>query len=115
MRIDKQTSPQAVVEELSGRLARYRMGSGISQARLADQAGVSKRTIERIENGCDTQLTTMIRLLQALGLSERLNQIIPESTVSPMDMLKGRIEPPKRARRKKSPQTDRPWKWGDEK
>jgi DNA-binding XRE family transcriptional regulator len=114
MSIDKQTSPQAVVEELTGRLARYRMESGITQARLAEQAGVSKRTIERIEGGCDTQLATLIRLLQALGLSDRLNQLIPESTVSPMDMLHGKTTPPKRAKRKKVAQVDKPWKWGDE-
>ena len=114
MNIDKQATPQAVVEELTGRLARYRMESGMTQARLAERAGVSKRTIERIEDGCDTQLTTLVRLLRVLGLSDRLDQLIPESTVSPMDMLQGKTEPPRRAKRKKAAQTDKPWKWGDE-
>ena len=114
MDIDKQTAPQSAVEELTGRLARFRMESGITQARLAEQTGVSKRTIERIENGCDTQLTTLVRLLQAMGLADRLNQLIPESFASPMDMLQGKTEPPKRARHKKAAKTDKPWKWGDE-
>ncbi|MCK5861661.1 MAG: helix-turn-helix domain-containing protein [Candidatus Hydrogenedentes bacterium] len=114
MSIDKQTSPQAVVEELTGRLAGYRMKSGITQEELAGQAGVSKRTIERIESGCDTQLTTLIRLLQVLGLADRLNQLIPELVVSPMDMLQSGNKPPKRARRKKEAQINNPWKWGDE-
>ena len=114
MKIEKQTTPQAAVEELTSRLARYRMKSGIIQSRLAEQAGVSKRTIERIENGCDTQLTTLVRLLQVLGLSDRLDQLIPELTISPMDMLQGKTKAPRRAKRKKVPRADKPWKWGDE-
>ena len=114
MKIDKQTTPQAALEELASRLARYRMESGITQARLADKAGVSKRTIERIESGCDTQLTTLIRLLQVLGFSDRLDQLIPESKVSPIDMLQGKTETPRRAKRKKAPQANKAWKWGDE-
>lgn len=114
MNIDKQMAPQSVVEELTGRLARFRIESRITQAQLAEQAGVSKRTIERIENGCDTQLTTLIRLLQALGLADRLNQLVPEPSASPMDMLRGETAPPKRARRKKAAKTDKRWKWGDE-
>ncbi len=114
MNIDKQTTPQAAVEELTGRLARFRIESGITQAELAGQAGVSKRTIERIEDGCDTQLTTLIRLLRVLGLSDRLDQLIPEQTISPMERLQGRTTPPKRAKRKKTALVDKPWKWGDE-
>ena len=114
MDIDKLTAPQAVVEELTGRLAQFRLKSGITQAQLAEMAGVSKRTIERIENGLDTQFTTLVRLLQALDLADRLNQLVPETTVSPMDLLQGKTAPPKRVRSKKAAKTDKPWKWGDE-
>ncbi len=114
MSITNQTTPQAALKELTTRLARYRMESGLTQAQLALQAGVSKRTIERIENGCDLQITTLVRLLGVLGLADRLDQLIPEHTVSPMDMLKGKTEPPKRARHKKTTKPGKPWKWGDE-
>lgn len=114
MSITKQTTPQAALKELTARLERFRMESGLTQAQLAAQAGVSKRTIERIENGCDLQITTLVRLLRVLGLADRLDQLIPEQTVSPIDMLKGKTEPPKRARRTKTTQPKKPWKWGDE-
>ncbi len=114
MKIDKLTTPQAAEKELATRLARFRVESGITQAQLAEKAGVSKRTIERIEDGYDTQVTTLIRLLRVLGLSDRLDQLIPESTVSPMDKLQGKTKPPKRATHKKSTRTDKSWKWGDE-
>ena len=114
MSITKQTTPQAALKELSARLARFRMESGLTQAQLAAQAGVSKRTVERIENGCDLQITTLVRLLRVLGLADRLDQLIPEQTVSPMDMLRGKTNRPKRVRLKKAPQPEKPWKWGDE-
>lgn len=114
MNIDKQTAPQSVIEELTGRLARFRIESRITQAQLAEQAGISKRTIERIEKGYDTQFTTLIRLLQALGLADRLNQLVPESSASPMDFLQGETVPPKRVRTKKAAKTNKKWKWGDE-
>jgi DNA-binding XRE family transcriptional regulator len=114
MNIDKQTTPQAALEELARRITQRRIERGLTQAQAAEQAGVGKRTIERIEGGCDTQLTTLIRLLRILDLSDRLDQLIPESTISPMEILKGRSRPPKRAKRKQAAKTREPWKWGDE-
>ena len=114
MTIDDKTTPEAAVEELAHRMARLRVERGITQAELAGMAGVGKSTIERIERGHDTQLSTLIRLLRVLGLSDRIDQLIPESTISPMDQLRGITEPPQRARRKKATEPDRPWTWGDE-
>lgn len=114
MRITKQTAPHTALKELTARLARFRIENGFTQAQLANQAGVSKRTIERIESGCDLQITTLIRLLRVLGLLDRLDQLIPEQTVSLIDMLAGETKPPKRARYKKTAQAEKPWKWGDE-
>jgi transcriptional regulator with XRE-family HTH domain len=114
MNINKQTTPQAALKELTARLARFRMENGITQAQLAMQAGVSKRTVERIEKGYDLQLTTLVRLLRVLGLTDRLDLLIPEKTISPMDMLAGKPKPAKRARRKKTAQKHKSWKWGDE-
>ena len=115
MKIDKQTTPQAVVAELDSRILKYRIDRGLTQAELAKEAGVSKGTVERIEKGCDTQLSTLFRLLRVLGLSDRLNQLIPETTLSPIDKLQGKTTQPKRAKRKKPNKTNEPWKWGDEK
>ena len=115
MNITKQTTPQAALKELTTRLTHFRIESGLTQAQLATQAGVSKRTVERIENGCDLQITTLVRLLRVLGLADRLDQLIPTQTISPIEMLSGKTEPPKRARQKKITQTEEQWKWGDEK
>ena len=114
MNIDKQTTPQAALQELTTRLTRFRIDSGITQNELARQAGLGKRTVERIENGANLQLTTLVRLLRVLGLADRLDQLIPEQMVSPIDMLGDKTEPAKRARSRKEAKTEGQWKWGDE-
>ena len=117
MKIDRQTIPQTAIAELASRLVQRRIDMGLSQAELARRAGVGKRTLERIESGGDTQLTTLIRLLRALELADRLDLLIPEPSISPMEMLKNQAKPVKkrkRAPRAKSAKTSKPWKWGDE-
>ena len=51
VKILKQTTDEAVLSELGGRLARVRLARNFTQAGLARQAGVSKRTVERLESG----------------------------------------------------------------
>ena len=116
MKIEAQTSPEVVITELGVRIAHRRIELGITQARLAEQAGVGKRTIERIEKGKDTQLTTLIRILRILDLTDHLNQLIPETKVSPIEMLKAQQQqqPRQRATSKQKAKHKKPWKWGDE-
>ncbi len=114
MKIEKQTTPEAVITELGMRMAQRRVELGMTQAELAEQAGVGKRTVERIESGTDTQFSTLIRLLTALDLNEQLDHLVPEATVSPMEMLERQAKPRKRATSKRVAKPKRPWKWGDE-
>ena len=115
MKIETQTTPEAIIAELGSRIAHRRIEMSMTQAKAAEQAGVGKRTIERIEAGGDTQLTTLIRLIRILGLTDQLDQLIPEPTTTPIEMLRQK-QPKKRKRastkqKTKSPKT---WEWGDE-
>ena len=100
MKIEKHTTPDAVITELGIRIAQQRITLGLTQADAAKQAGIGKRTIERIETGADIQLSTLIRLLRVLELTENLNQLIPAVTESPMERLKRQIKPRKRVTKK---------------
>ena len=55
MKIEQQITKEAILQELGQRLAYCRVALDITQADAAEQSGVSKRTIERIEAGNDTQ------------------------------------------------------------
>jgi transcriptional regulator with XRE-family HTH domain len=114
MKIEKQSAPEAVIQELGTRIARRRIERGMTQAEAAEQAGVGKRTIERIEAGGDMQLTTLIRLLRVLDLTTHLDQLIPQTPISPMDMLKHQPKTRKRVTPQRATKPKEPWKWGDE-
>ncbi len=114
MKIDNLLTDEAVLSELGARLNRYRIKLHLSQAKLAEQAGVSKRTVERIEAGATTQTATMIRVLRALELLDRLDSLIPDTGPRPMDLLKLKGKERQRAPRRQKNSSDKPWEWGDE-
>ncbi len=112
VKIGALSADETVLAELGGRLAQRRIDLQLTQADLAEQAGVSKRTVERIEAGFTTQLSTFVRILRVLDLLDGLNDLIPESGPRPLDLLKLKGKTRQRAVRKKSP--DEAWQWGDE-
>jgi transcriptional regulator with XRE-family HTH domain len=114
MRIEGQTTPEAALEELGRRIARRRLDLGLTQAQAAAEGGIGKRTVERIEAGADTQLSTLLRLLRVLELMEGVERMVPEIAPSPMELLKlkGRERKRASARRSAAPRSD--WRWGDE-
>ena len=93
MRISPENTDNTILEELGERLARSRLNRNLTQAQLANEAGVSKRTVERIEAGHSTQLSNLIRVFRALGLLANFNLLIPEPIPSPIERLKlrGRV------------------------
>ena len=114
MKIDGLLTDDAILAELGGRFAQRRLELQLTQEMLADQAGVSKRTVERVEAGSTTQISTMIRMLRVLGLLDRLETLVPEAGLRPMDLLKLKGKARKRASGKRKPTGEVPWKWGDE-
>jgi putative transcriptional regulator len=55
---------------LGNRLKDLRAGAGLTQAELADRVGVSRKTINTVENGVFTPSTTLaLKLARALKVS----------------------------------------------
>src|SRR5262245_29441803 len=117
MKFTREATDTALLAELGARLARMRLDRNQSQARLAEEAGISKRTLERLESGSvAANLSAFLRVLRALGLVERLEQLAPEPAPSPMIQLKLEGKKRRRASRGKPNNTPWPkWSWGDEK
>jgi transcriptional regulator with XRE-family HTH domain len=117
MKISKQIGDGAILQELGGRLAQARLEQNLTQAELATQAGVSKRTVERMETGGAAHLASFVRVCRALNLIERLEALVPESPPSPIAQLKLRSHERKRASSARVPAPAAPdankWKWGD--
>jgi transcriptional regulator with XRE-family HTH domain len=114
MKITSQLTDESILRELGGRLAHARLERNLTQAALAEQAGVGKRTVERLESGeVATQLSGFLRVCRALGILERLETLIPEPAPSPMALLKlqGRKRRRASARKAAKPKPKK-WTWG---
>ena len=106
------TLPEDIETLLGHQIERSRLASNVTQAQLAAEAGVSRRTITRLENGEGVSLDTFIRVLTALGLVQRIADLLPDPSVSPIQRVRGKGRTRKRARPKANPAPS-PWSWED--
>ena len=115
MRFTKQLTDEAILRELGSRLAATRLARNLTQAALAREAGVSKRTVERLESGeVAARLSGLVRVCRVLGLIERLDALVPQAGPTPVEQLKRASRERKRASRRRSPRrASGKWTWGD--
>ncbi|MCC6171634.1 MAG: helix-turn-helix transcriptional regulator [Gammaproteobacteria bacterium] len=113
--ISPDLSDDAIQQVLGERLSRQRIGAALTQAQLAQRAGVSTRTVVRMEAGQGGDLRNFIRVARTLGLVEGFNALVPALPPSPIEQLKlgGRQRQRVRAPRKSrgpAAQTAGPWR-----
>ena len=114
MKITGLLTDDAVLAELGARIASRRIELQLTQAAVAEQAGIAKRTLERIEAGQTSQLLTLVRVLRVLDAASGLDSVIPESGPSPMDLLKRKGKVRQRASGRRIAQaTGKPWRWDE--
>ena len=88
------------LRESGRRLSQIRLGRNLTQAELALRAGVSKRTLERLEMGAvGVRIDAFFAVCGALGLTVGFEALLPEVQLSPQDILAKRTLP-KRAHRR---------------
>jgi len=114
MKITKLLADDAILAEIGARIARRRLDLQMTQATVAEQAGVAKRTLERLEAGHSMQMSNLIRILRVLDELPGLDRMIPEAGPSPMDLLKRKGKPRQRASSGRRPnQPGAPWTWDE--
>ena len=94
--MDDHWSDAATLAEIGSRIAARRLNRQWRQADLAYEAGVSKRTVERIEAGASVQTVMLLRVLRALELLGGLDHLVPADGPTPMELL--RLEKGRRKR-----------------
>jgi len=105
---------QIVLQNLGERIARYRLNQNLTQQDFADQAGVSRATIQRIEQGQSSQFSNLIRILRALKLLENLEALIPNPAISPIQQINMQGQVRKRASNNSSSEAEtQDWTWKD--
>ena len=106
---------------LGRRLVAFRIRSNWTQAQLAEQAGVSKGTVERIERGDSVQVLNLVKVLRVCGMLEAFLAIFPDASPSPMQILQmGKAQTRKRVRNTHNAHEDAntacdtPWVWDED-
>lgn len=84
----KRMSDKAIVIELTNRVKRNRLLKNYSQQELADRAGVSKSTLQKLEYGSSVTIKTFVQVLRALKQLDSLDNFIPEPGISPIELQK---------------------------
>ena len=112
MQIDDQATDKIILQEIGKRLEQLRLNKNLVRTALAEQSGVSKNTIERLELGESVQLTSLIRVCRALGILSRFEAVFPHPAPSPITLLNLQGKKRRRASNKRS-QIEKTWTWGD--
>ena len=103
-------TPQAIAEEMGGRLKQARLNANLSQETVATQAGVSRRTVIQAEKG-KVQLETMIAIMTVIGVTNHLNKFLPVQLVSPVQLSELHGKQRKNASPKKARDTKESLGW----
>jgi transcriptional regulator with XRE-family HTH domain len=117
MNISNLLADETILTEIGARIALRRLERQLTQAQLAEQAGVAKRTVERIEAGASAQMSSLIRLFRVLELLPGLDLLLPQNQPSPMALLKNKGKMRQRAsgsRQTEGVEEPKPWSWADE-
>jgi putative transcriptional regulator len=97
--IRKSMPASAIAEELGERLKQARLNADLTQIRLAELAGVSRKLVLTAEKG-KVQLEVFVALMLALDMAEQLDQFLPHQTISPLQLAKLQAKQRKRASRR---------------
>ncbi len=104
MDISQDDSPHAKAEALGARLKQARLNRDMTQTELSGETGITRKMIMNAEKG-QVSLVDLIAMLDALGVKNNLDAILPHQPISPIQLLKLQGKSRKKAsgRNKKEP------------
>ncbi len=92
-------SDKAIVRDIGKRIRQMRLNKNISQKTLSEKIGIHRVTLSKIERGQRISLLTLIQIMRGLGELQRLENIVPEDIISPIQLAKLQGKKRKRASR----------------
>lgn len=111
---------QRALEQLGQGVSQRRISLNLTQQELAEQSGVSKRTLERLESGLAVQTPNLLAILARLDVLDAIFRQIPGEGISPIQQVRALTKGAPRQRVRKPAEAeatvpDNEWVWGDEK
>ena len=76
------------LHELGKRIAQERIHAEMTQQVFADKAAISLATLSKAERGYPMTTSTLFRILNALGQSSKLPDLLPEPVINPIALRK---------------------------
>lgn len=95
-----------ILQELGQRLRIQRLAQALTQQELAGMAGVAPGTIKKLESNGTSSLETVVRVVQALGLTDELQAlfVLPSQSIAQMEQA----EQARQIQRVRAPRRKRP-------
>lgn len=113
MKIDKNISEILIKKEIGERIRDRRIAMDMTQLEFSQKCGLSLSTVIRIENGDDTKISNIIKIMRCFDAVSNLDLLIPEQEEDYKALFENKT--PKKRVRKSKDGPKRKWVWGDEK
>jgi len=76
--------------ELGAQLRQLRLRKQIEQKQLSEMAGVALNAVKNLESGKGATVSSLIKVLRALGRADWLQSLAPPVSISPLQLLKAK-------------------------
>ena len=96
---------EKVLEQLGKELRRMRLERNLSQAKVAERAGLDRTTVVKLEAGRAATLLTVVQVLRAMGKLEVLDAFHEVPQPTPYMLVEAQTESLSKQRKRASPQT----------
>ena len=104
-----------IQKELCRRLKAQRILFPLTQEELSRKTGLSLRSIINFENGNDAKLSTLISIMEQLGLEESILAMVPDPDARPSIQFKKTVSEKTRQRvRKRKNDTNKKFIWSED-
>lgn len=103
-------SPAAIVDELGSRLKQARLNNNLTQAEVAELAGVTRKIVLNAEKG-KVQMVAFVAIMSALNLMEQLDRFLPKQEISPIQLSKLQRKKRQRASGRRKTKIVEPLEW----
>jgi transcriptional regulator with XRE-family HTH domain len=76
--------------ELGAQLRQLRLRKQIEQKQLSEMAGVALNAVKNLESGKGATVSSLIKVLRALGRADWFQSLAPSVSISPLQLLKAK-------------------------
>lgn len=112
MELSGNENNKTIMEEMGRRIKDVRVCMNLTQADMADRAGLSLATVVRMEKGESVKVENVLNVFRTIGVLQNVNLLVQEQTLRPTDMVD---QTNKRQRASRAGRKDKQeWIWGED-